>query len=649
MIEFFHQLYSALNESGLGKARAAISQLASILSSSASLIGKAVSSVVSVPGNAVSNGMNLVRKLIEQEETVEKLYDRISQDLKKKDKRYLMIIDDIDRLSKDETLLIFRLIKSVGRLPKVTYLLAYDREVAEEIVSNRYSSEVPNYLEKIVQAGFDIPYPSGSSLQNAFVKSVEELWKESQESEYWREYAASEYRHFRSLFDNVVAPQIQSPRDIIRIMNALKVSWPAVAGEVEPTDFLALETLRVKQPGLHAILKSNKQKLTGRDTDFYDTSSINENKSKRASRYKEIFLGSLLNEKREERKRALSLLFPPLGSVWEGGGTSSSSSDRDNWKRQRRVCSPEHFDTYFRFSLSPETISIEEVNTIVRNSGDENYVKNAILEASKKSNGNGTCASILLEELRAHARSIPIENAKAFLSGLFSVHDSIDVESDQSDSSMFWIDNSHRICSLSEKLLLYITSLDKRSEIISQAISHASLGLIAILVRQEYFNYYPPQDQSPRSEDMWLMTKPDMKKLQQVFLTRVRSAARNDSLFKIRKPEILYSWELLDDSEGEEKEVKSWCMEQLNEDTAVEMFARIFIQEGTSVSLIGSNSVPTRSYSVQINVLERFFDIEKLIQRVEELLAVSNPNSERYTILNRFRDAFRNNSVYIGE
>ena len=644
MIEFFHQLYSALDKSGVEVAKKAVSRLGSImLRNLAPLTGATTNHFAPGTGEMASTGMNLLSKIIQEEETVEMLYDEISQALSKSKKRYMMIIDDIDRLSPDEALLIFRLVKSVGQLPKITYLLAYDRDLAEKIISDRYPSEGPHYLEKIVQAPFDIPYPLRSALLNVFVKSVGELWKESQESEYWREYAASEYRHFWSLFDNVVAPQIQSPRDIIRIMNALKVSWPAIAGEVEPTDFLALETLRVKQPGLHAILKSNKQKLIDIDMGVDDVDHVGEDRELRASRYEGIFLGEFQNGKREEVKKALPLLFPRLGSVWERSGTSSS--DRDNWKRQRRVCSPEYFDTYFRFSLSPETISIEEVNAIIRSSGDENYVKNAILEASKKSNGNGTCASILLEELRVHAKSIPIENAEAFLSGLFSVHDSIDVESDQSDSSMFRIDNSHRICSLSEKLLLYITNLDKRSEIISQAISHASLGLIAILVRQEYFNYYPPQDQSPRSKDMWIMTKPDMEKLQQVFLTRVRSAAKNDSLFKIlfkiRKPGILYSWELLDDSEGEEKEVKSWCMEQLNEDTAVEMFARIFIQEGTVTSIDqGTN----RSYFIQIDILERFFDIQRLRQRIEEVLSVSasNPDSERYKRLELFKNAFDN-------
>ncbi|WP_245152406.1 P-loop NTPase fold protein [Allopusillimonas soli] len=41
----------------------------------------------------------------------------------------------MDRLSPDEALLIFRLVKSVGRLPNVMYLLVYDRQQAEKIVS----------------------------------------------------------------------------------------------------------------------------------------------------------------------------------------------------------------------------------------------------------------------------------------------------------------------------------------------------------------------------------------------------------------------------------------------------------------------------------------------------------------------------------
>lgn len=98
--------------------------------------------------------------MIEQGDSVEKLHAEPSKALREQKKRFLIVIDDIDRLSPDEALLIFRLVKSVGRLPNVMYLLVYDRPLAEKIVSERYPSEGPHYLEKIVQAAFELPDPS---------------------------------------------------------------------------------------------------------------------------------------------------------------------------------------------------------------------------------------------------------------------------------------------------------------------------------------------------------------------------------------------------------------------------------------------------------------------------------------------------------
>lgn len=45
------------------------------------------------------------------------------------------------------------------------------------------------------------------------------------------------------------------------------------------------------------------------------------------------------------------------------------------------------------------------------------------------------------------------------------------------------------------------------------------------------------------------------------------------------------------------------------------------------------------SISIPMNILERFFDIEKLIYRVNELLAVSKKDDEHYIMLERFRNA----------
>lgn len=629
VLEFFHQLYGALDQQGLERAKEATSQLGSrMLSTLAPLTGAVANLITPGVGGAASSSMNLLSNLIKQGKTVEKLHSEISNALSDSEKRYLMIIDDIDRLSPDEALLIFRLVKSVGQLPKITYLLAYDRGLAEKIVSERYPSEGSRYLEKIVQIPFDMPYPFRSNLRDFFTDCLDKVWEEPRESKYWREYQASGFRHFLDLFHDVVEPQIQLPRDVIRITNALKVSWPAVAGEVDPADFMALETLRIQQPRLHAILKVNREQLTGRDL-----RRVGEKNDITASRYEDIFLGGFQNEKRTEMKRALRSLFPSLATIWRDTNHGSTLSDNE-WDRQRRACSPKHFDTYFRFSLSKETINIEIVYELIRNSNDINYVKTELLEANKIqiNNRNGTYASVLLDELRDHAGDIPIENAENFLSVLFATHDVIDTKSAQSIIEVMDIpipiDNSDRIYYLLRSFLSDRTDLVKRSSVICHALQNGSLGWIAFFVFREYCKYHPQQDQSPTSEDEYFLTEADLEGLRQMVLEKIRAAAESANLLKIRKCLfILRAWKLFEEHE----EVKTWCMEKLNEDTIVEKFAKIFLSYR-----MGSDFIET-------DELKQFFDIDRLKQRIKELQNASQRESKRYVTLKRFIDALELN------
>lgn len=631
VLEFFHQLYGALDQQGLERAKEAISQLGSrMLSTLAPLTGAVANLITPGVGGATSSSMNLLSNLIKQGKTVEELHSEISQALSDSEKRYLMIIDDIDRLSEDEVLLIFRLIKSVGRLSKITYLLAYDREVAEKIVSKRYPSEGPHYLEKIVQAPFDIPYPLRSNLKRIFIELLNELWKEPQELDYWKEYQESDYRHFWNIFRDVVEPQLQAPRDIIRIMNVLRVTWPAVAGEVDPADFLALETLRVQQPGLHATLKANERRLTG----IYTINYNDKHDASEASRYEDIFVSEFQNERREVMKKALCRLFPRLRNVWEVGNAwedtnGNTSSDREKRKlqeRQMRACS-NHFDTYFRFSLSQETVSMVEIRGIINNSGDENYVENACWKASTihKNNENGSHVEKLLDELRIYAKDVPIKNARAFISGLFTAHDRVNNE-------IYQPYNHWKIYTLLQDLLLNRTTLDERSEIVLCAVKNRSLTLITPLAIGEYKKYCRKPEKLPETENECFMTRFDMESLCQIILRRIEKAAEDHSLIIARDlGSILLAWSLFSNSE-ERIKAKSWYIKMLHEDFAVDRFAKALMWKRKELG--------TRSDTYfLINMPEEPFNIEKLKQRAKELLNKAHPETRFYLRLKHFIDA----------
>lgn len=344
-------------------------------------------------------------------------------------------------------------------------------------------------------------------------------------------------------------------------------------------------------------------------------------------------------------KKTLSHLFPLLKVVWWGdavwGTNSVSPRDQEEWKRQRRACSLEHFDTYFRFSLSQETISMTEMQAIIKNSQNADYVKNALLQASQtqKRNGSGTYASVLLDELKLHVKNIPINNAEAFLSALFDVHDAIDMESDQS-SGLIWMSNSERIHFLLESLLLNRTTLNERSEIIYHTIQNAGLYCISSLTIREYFKYYPQQGEFSKSEDDYLTTKSDMERLCQISIKKIKFAVENDELLHYQEPlSRLHIWSVLARSD-KSKEAKFWCMNKLSDDNAVEIFVKELTSEGWRATVGDLES--TKFYCVKMDMLRKFFDVEKFKQRVEEMLRKSEPGSERYAILKRFINAFDN-------
>ena len=325
-IAFFRELYSAMKPSLTWRAKRALSKLGQLLS-----LGD-----VGVAGKIISN----IGKFFAQDETVEKLRKEIYKELQKSSERYLIVIDDIDRLSPDEAILIFQLVKSVGGLPNVMYLLAYDRKLAEKIVAERYPSEGPHYLEKIVQASFELPEPSQLALHGEYFTRIDNILDGERP---W------DVVYFDSLSHEIIMPEIKIPRDLVRIVNPLKFTWSAVKGAVNIADFLCIETLRIKRPELYYALRSNKDYLTKiTPSTSFTVSTDGKTEHPLAKTCEDIFLKPEPEAEQERLRRGLMVFFPALARIWEFGKHEDNASDI--WEGQRRICSPKHFDTYFRFA-----------------------------------------------------------------------------------------------------------------------------------------------------------------------------------------------------------------------------------------------------------------------------------------------------------
>lgn len=117
--------------------------------------------------------------------SIESITNEIKILLKRYSKKIIIVIDDLDRLSKEEICSVIRFIKANGDLPNITYLILADEEyLASAVVdiapsSNNYTNENGRkYLEKIIPLRFCVPHVDGNLFLDLFKEKITEILKD---------------------------------------------------------------------------------------------------------------------------------------------------------------------------------------------------------------------------------------------------------------------------------------------------------------------------------------------------------------------------------------------------------------------------------------------------------------------------------------
>jgi predicted KAP-like P-loop ATPase len=627
-LAFFSELYAGLGPSlgdrfkrALPKLGARLLRAGSVASAAADFTGAAAG-----VGALASGAMNWLSEQIHMEDTVEKLHNELAKALSDQSKRFLIVIDDIDRLAPDEALLMFRLVKSIGRLPNVIYLLVFDRHLAEAIVSERYPSEGPHYLEKIIQAGFDIPLPQQADLNDELLRQIEALCGAP---------AADEMVRFMNVFYDVISPEIRTPRDLIRLTNALAVTWAAVGNEVDRADFIAMETLRLLQPEVYRSLRTLKERLCG----------IGDRAGRRgrdqAAEIDKLLFGSGEYKEKERLRRALMRLFPRLESVW--GNLHYGEDSATEWERERRVCSANHFDAYFRFMLGEGVLGRSEIDAVIARASDEDFVKATLREAlaSKRRNGS-TKAALLLDEINLHAAEVPDADVTPLLKAIFNIADEVNVESDK--AGPFGMGDNHlRIHWLLRRLTLERFDLAARSAVFMAACGDAAFNWMVDFTDSAYDDYHPRQGKLPEPEANCLTTAADADALRTRALERIRHASVSGELAAIQGlAYVLFRWRAFADDEG--VEVKAWTASKMEDDAMIATFAKAFTSyswsQGLGMAGLG-DTVAKRNIRANVDALESILDIAKLRARVEQVASSGTLPDSDMDAVRQFLDAWR--------
>jgi predicted KAP-like P-loop ATPase len=228
--------------------------------------------------------------------------EKISQALKDIEYKILIVIDDIDRLNKDEICQIFQLVKSVADFPNTIYILSFSPDVVTTSLAGIQGIEGRKYLEKIVQYPIEIPSVSQEALESYLFKEIYEIIDRDSNLFSEKKFATlfCDY-NFRLYFENL--------REIKRFLNVFRFDFDLLLNEVDIVDLIFISAIKSLDSYFYNYIKDNKYMFVG-GKDRYDSLNL-----ARTDKYQQILETDLdINQKHIRKykviKSCLSYIFP---------------------------------------------------------------------------------------------------------------------------------------------------------------------------------------------------------------------------------------------------------------------------------------------------------------------------------------------------
>ncbi|MGH2639669.1 MAG: KAP family NTPase [Rhabdochlamydiaceae bacterium] len=541
------------------------------------------------------------KKFIEKYALIDRKRENLINALQNQKKKILVVIDDIDRLTSEEIRQIFKLVKSVANFPNVVYLLAFDENVVAQALESGHAVSGREYLKKIIQVPFELPQPDKSGLISLLCGRLDQLLaqvpKERFDQKRWHTILLRGIRHY-----------INTPRDVIRLTNSLNVTYQCVRDEVNPVDFVALETLRIFEPEAYHLIRVNYTMLTG----SAENASIKP--------WSE-FLKREIPEEPTALNSILTTLFPKLQK-----GVQYDSGWLELWRRNLQVCSPDCFAVYFRLAVPIGAISNADMQNALAQTKDVRAFATLLLQLNKeKGTDNHTRVHGFLNRLNDFTqKDILSEDIPNVIQAFFSVGDQLLGSEDRKQSFWDTSGNAISIWGIISDLLRRIPQ-DARIGVIrdSMARSNEVSFIFFILghLKLEHTERKNPQDQA---QEPLILKSEELTPLFQTAAKKAQSAAQASQLLVTPYlPFVLKQWK----EHGEDTaEVNAWLDRALTSDDEFLKFLRHFMSP--SFHLDPFSNFSSTIYSFNLKLLDPLLAPNQIIDRVRSIKKSDNNDKQ---------------------
>jgi predicted KAP-like P-loop ATPase len=522
---------------------------------------------------------------------------RLEKELKTISRNILIVVDDIDRLEPDQIKLVIRHVKANANLPGLTYLLLFQKDIIERALDSGGARNGGEYLEKIVQAAFDVPVVEGARIERIVREEIQKLTTVLPQS-----YVEFDQVRWGNTWFGGVRHLIRNLRDARRFIGGLEVQFELHRGtrvmEANLIDVIAMEAIRVFEPDVFEKLAKNKSILTG------------SSERRDATKGKEA-LKALLSSASEENatavQQALSQIFPMIGWAYDGMGYGPDWENK--WTEEHRICSSRYFDRYFALRLPDGQISESEFLDLLDRTSDRTRLDEAFSDYRRRG-----LLSEVIDRLDDVKTKLPLRDADIILPALYDIAEDLPNSLGFSFSSPFisaWRTASWYIrC---EPDLLTRGNMFLRSLRMSSGLA-VPVTLIGLDIEKR---------EKDRTDVGLILQDDQLEEAKRLWVERLRSQTA-DPVEMINNPHFIsfmFRWK----EYAGEQEPKQWVQEIATQPAILMRFIRAFCQERESAGI--GDYVSRKAKVFDLNALLPFVDLVPFLELVRALTP-TNPAEE---------------------
>lgn len=553
-----------------------------------------ITSILEAKSNSQEKGLNERKK-------------ELATLLAKLEKPILIVVDDIDRLTGNEIKLLFKLVKANADFPNLIYLLLFQRDIVESSLEDHGQKNGREFLEKIVQVGFDIPRIEQTRLEKILSAHLENILGDEDVKRLFDE------QRWLNIFIGGIRHYFKTLRDVYRFTSTLSFYISLLKSQgffnVNPIDLIAMEVLRTFEPDIFHQLPSIKEGLTKPRP--HGTENVED--IVRQS------IESIVNLAPEERRpyvsEIISQLFPSAG--WIFGGRQPSSYD--SWSKELRVCHPTMFDRYFYFLVPEGDIPEHEMQHLLSLSPDRQKLSEYFMVLHKRD-----LLPVAFDRLDDYKLDIRLENVLSFVISIFDIGDVISPDR----SSIFEISSEMNALRVTHWCLKKESDRGKREELLKNAIKETK-GLY-LPVRLLYLEM---DEQQKAIDGEPFLSSEATSELQNLCVNKIQEAAKTGRLKGSPKRFLL----LIPWSEwGGPDEPKNWVNELIKTEEGLLDF---LVGNLTHVKSYGQgDNAPKILWRISLKFMEQFAPLEELEKQVNQI-AQDNLNDMQRRAIRVFKKA----------